>query len=46
MESSFDKEYIKSIYQDVLWGSNFEAIKLLQKADLNKKKFESIYKIG
>ena len=26
------------MYQDVFWGGNFEAINLLQKADLNKKK--------
>ena len=33
----FDDEYIKAKYQDVFWGSTFEAVNLLQKADLNKK---------
>ena len=38
LESSFDKEYIKTKYQDVFWGNNFKAINLLQKANLKQKK--------
>ena len=30
-------KYVKAKYHSVFWGSNFEAMNLFQKADLNNK---------
>ena len=48
VENSSDdsnEKQMKAKNQDVFWGSEFEAVNLLQNVDLNKK-VESIYKNG